>query len=74
MRTTIDGDEFLFLVFVDAQAHDDAGASTVTESPATGIGMSHLASYPPLGDTEGRVRYGLGMGGTAGTGSAPGGS
>jgi hypothetical protein len=71
MPTTIDGDQFLSLVFVDAQAHDNAGASTVAESPAASLGMSHLVSYTPLGDVEGHVSYGLGVGATAGTGTAP---
>jgi hypothetical protein len=68
---TLDGTSLLSLVFVDAQAHDDAGASTVVASPPGQIGMSHLVSYAQAGDFEGHVSFGLGLRGPDGTTKNP---
>ena len=68
---TLDGTSIVSLTFVDAQAHDDAGASTVTASPPGQLGMSHLVSYAQTGDFEGHVGIGLGLRGPDGTTKKP---
>jgi hypothetical protein len=67
----LDGTSILSLTFVDAQAHDDAGASTVVASPPGEIGMSQLVSYAQAGDFEGHVSFGLGLRGPDGTSKDP---
>jgi hypothetical protein len=57
----LQGNAFLRLVFVQAQAHDESGASTVTAKPSPSLGFSALKSYGPAGDFEGHVSYGLGI-------------
>ncbi len=58
---SLQGNTFLQIVFVDAQAHDNAGASTVAAKPANPINYKNLKSYAPAGDFEGHVTYGLGI-------------
>ncbi len=58
---SLPGNSFLQLVFVDAQAHDESGRSTVMSSPAPSLGFSALKGYGPAGDHEGHVTYGLGI-------------
>ena len=55
------GNSFLSIVFTTAQAHDNAGASTVLKTPPNPIGFTNLKSYAPAGDFEGYVSYGLGI-------------
>jgi hypothetical protein len=55
------GNSFLSIVFNPAQAHDDAGASTIVETPTNPIGFTNLKSYAFAGDYEGYVSYGLGI-------------
>jgi hypothetical protein len=57
----LQGNAFLRLVFVQAQAHDESGASTVAAKPSPSLGFSALKSYGPAGDFEGYVSYGLGI-------------
>jgi hypothetical protein len=57
----LQGNAFLRVGFVDAQAHDEAGASTVGASPPATIGFANLRSYGFAGDFEGHVTYGLGI-------------
>ena len=57
----LEGNSFIRLGFVDAQAHDNAGASTVKVAPAAHIGFKNLKSYGFAGDFEGHVSYGLGV-------------
>ncbi len=64
----IDGVLFLTVTFMDAQAHNDGGASTVVESAPTAIGFTNLVAYAPAGDFEGQVTYGLGLRGPGGSG------
>jgi hypothetical protein len=65
------GNTFLSVVFVNAQAHDNAGASTVVASPHNPIGLPTLTSYAPAGDFEGHVSYGLGITSAAGSAGRP---
>jgi hypothetical protein len=55
------GNAFLRIGFVNAQAHDDSGASTVSVAPADFIGFQNLESYGSAGDFEGHLTYGLGL-------------
>ncbi|GAA5196264.1 hypothetical protein GCM10023322_64770 [Rugosimonospora acidiphila] len=55
------GNGFLRIQFIQAQAHDEAGHSTVTGAPATRLDIGNLAGYGAAGDFEGRVTYGLGI-------------
>jgi hypothetical protein len=57
----LDGNAFLRLGFVNAQAHDDAGESTIAVAPANSIGFQNLKSYGSAGDFEGHLTYGLGL-------------
>ncbi len=57
----LQGNSFLSVVFVEAQAHDNAGASTVKAKPPATIGFKNLKSYGFAGDFEGYVSYGLGI-------------
>ena len=58
---SLQGNAFLRVAFVSAQAHNESGASTITAQPARSLGFSALKSYGPAGDFEGTVTYGLGM-------------
>jgi hypothetical protein len=57
----LEGNAFLRVGFVNAMAHDEAGASTVERTPDTTIGFTNLKSYGSAGDFEGHVTYGLGI-------------
>jgi hypothetical protein len=57
----LQGNAFLRVGFVNAQAHDDAGASTIETAPEPTIGFTNLKSYGSAGDFEGHVTYGLGI-------------
>lgn len=57
----LEGNGVLRVGFVSAQAHDNAGASTVQETPKNPIGFQNLKSYGFAGDFEGHVTYGLGV-------------
>jgi len=57
----LEGNAFLHLVFNPAQAHDNAGKSTITFAAPKRIGFSTLRSYGFAGDFEGYVAYGLGL-------------
>jgi hypothetical protein len=57
----LQGNAFLSIVFIDAQAHDNNGASTVVATPSNPIGFTNVKSYAKAGDFEGRVSYGLGI-------------
>jgi hypothetical protein len=57
----LQGNAFLGIRFVEAQAHDEAGASTLKASPPSSIGFQNLKSYGFGGDYEGYVTYGLGI-------------
>jgi hypothetical protein len=57
----LQGNAFLSIVFIDAQAHNNAGASTVAATPPNPIGFPNLKNYAPAGDFEGHVSYGLGI-------------
>jgi hypothetical protein len=58
---TLQGNSFLRVGFVNAQAHDDAGASTVETAPDSTVGFTNLKTYGSAGDFEGHVTYGLGI-------------
>ncbi|HEY7175344.1 MAG TPA: hypothetical protein VH442_10540 [Micromonosporaceae bacterium] len=58
---SLEGNSFLRIQFVNAQAHDSAGRSTVRVSPKSHIGLVNLKSYGFGGDFEGYVTYGLGI-------------
>jgi len=57
----LQGNSFLNIVFTPAQAHDDAGASTIRATPTNPIGFKNLKSYAFAGDFEGYITYGLGI-------------
>ncbi len=58
---SLQGNSFLRVGFTDAQAHDNAGQSTIKAQPANPIGFQNLKSYGAAGDFEGHVSYGLGI-------------
>ena len=55
------GNAFLRVGFVNAQAHDDGGKSTVSITPDDSIGFQNLKGYGSAGDFEGHLTYGLGL-------------
>jgi len=55
------GNAFLRVRFVQAQAHDERGISTVTTSPRPELGYRTLLGYGFAGDFEGYLTYGLGL-------------
>lgn len=55
------GNAFLRIRFVQAQAHDERGISTVTASPRPELGYRTLLGYGFAGDFEGYLTYGLGL-------------
>ncbi len=57
----LEGNAFLRVGFVSAQAHDNDGASTVKVEPETPLDLQNLKSYRSAGDFEGHVTYGLGI-------------
>jgi len=61
MRISLEGNSYLGIHFVQAQAHDPAGNSTVRTSPDEHIGFRNLKSYAFGGDFEGYLTYGLGI-------------
>jgi hypothetical protein len=62
---TVPGRRFLLVVFTPAQAHTDAGATTVTPRTA-GLDHPMLRGYAVAGDFEGHVSVALGLDDTAG--------
>jgi hypothetical protein len=58
---SLEGNAFLRAGFVNAQAHDDAGESTIAVEPDGLIGMQNLKSVRSAGDFEGHLTYGLGL-------------
>jgi hypothetical protein len=57
----VPGNAVLRVGFVDAQAHDGAGSSTITAQPPASIGFNTLKGYGFAGDFEGHVTYALGI-------------
>jgi hypothetical protein len=57
----LEGNAFLRVGFVNAQAHDNDGASTVETAPNETIGFFNLKSYGSAGDFEGHLTFGLGL-------------
>ncbi len=57
----VPGNAVLRVGFVDAQAHDDSGASTISAQPPATIGFDTLQGYGFAGDFEGHVTYALGI-------------
>jgi hypothetical protein len=58
---TLEGNAFLRIGFVNAQAHDNAGESTVAVAPGESVGFQNLKSYASAGDFEGHLTFGLGL-------------
>jgi hypothetical protein len=58
---SLEGNSYLGIHFVEAQAHDAAGKSTIKVSPDSHIGFQNLKSYGFGGDFEGHLTYGLGI-------------
>jgi hypothetical protein len=58
---TLPGNAFLRIQFVNAQTHDNAGASTIVSAANQSVGIGNLVGYSPAGDFEGYVTYGLGI-------------
>ncbi|MFI7576537.1 hypothetical protein [Micromonospora sp. NPDC049497] len=57
------GTAFLAVRFQQAQAHDEAGRSTLVAAPPRTIGYPTLLGWAPAGDFEGQVSVGLGLSG-----------
>ncbi|GIG88305.1 AMIN-like domain-containing (lipo)protein [Plantactinospora endophytica] len=55
------GNAFLRIRFVQAQAHDERGRSSVTTAPPPALGFPTLRGYAFGGDFEGYLTYGLGL-------------
>jgi hypothetical protein len=57
----LDGQGILKITFRQAQAHTDAGASSVVSRPAAHLGLDRMVAYAAAGDYEGVVTYGIGV-------------
>jgi hypothetical protein len=57
----VPGNAVLRVGFIDAQAHDADGASTITAEPLASIGFDTLKGYGFAGDFEGHLTYALGI-------------
>jgi hypothetical protein len=57
----LEGNAFLRVGFISAQAHDNDGETTVDVAPENPLGLQNLKSYGSAGDFEGHVTYGLGI-------------
>jgi len=57
----VPGNAVLRVGFIDAQAHDASGSSTITAQPPASIGFNTLTGYGFAGDFEGHVIYALGI-------------
>ncbi len=57
----LEGNGFLRLQFVQAQAHDATGQSTIVSAANQHIGFPNLKSYGFAGDFEGYLSFGLGV-------------
>jgi hypothetical protein len=55
------GNAVLRVGFIDAQAHDANGSSTITAQPSNSIGFDTLTGYGFAGDFEGHLTYALGI-------------
>ncbi|HET8681785.1 MAG TPA: hypothetical protein VFM54_07905 [Micromonosporaceae bacterium] len=55
------GNSVLRIQFTPAQAHDNAGASTIQLAADRQVNLRNLRSYAPAGDFEGYLSYGLGI-------------
>jgi hypothetical protein len=55
------GTTFVQLTFFNAQAHDRAKRSTVTQTPPDPTALTVLRSAVQVSDASGRLRYGLGI-------------
>ncbi|HET8661267.1 MAG TPA: hypothetical protein VFM55_19995 [Micromonosporaceae bacterium] len=55
------GNSVLRIQFTPAQAHDNAGASTVQFAADRQVNLRNLRGYAPAGDFEGYLTYGLGI-------------
>jgi hypothetical protein len=58
---SLEGNSYLGIHFVETQAHDAAGNSTIKVSPDSHTGFRSLKSYGFGGDFEGHLTYGLGI-------------
>jgi hypothetical protein len=57
----VPGNAVLRVGFINAQAHNGSGSSTITAQPPTLIGFDTLKGYGFAGDFEGHVTYALGI-------------
>lgn len=57
----LQGNAFLRVGFVNAQAHDNAGETTLETAANPAIGFFNLKSYGSAGDFEGHLTFGLGL-------------
>jgi hypothetical protein len=57
----VPGNAVLRVGFVDAQAHDEGGSSTVAAQPPASIGFDTLQGYGSAGDFEGHLTFALGI-------------
>jgi hypothetical protein len=60
-HVNVPGNAVLRVGFVDAQAHNASGSSTITAQPPTSIGFNTLKGYGFAADLEGHVTYALGI-------------
>jgi hypothetical protein len=57
----VPGNAVLRVGFIDAQAHNASGTSTISAKPPASIGFTSLKGYGFAGDFEGHVTYALGI-------------
>ncbi|GAA2753918.1 AMIN-like domain-containing (lipo)protein [Amnibacterium kyonggiense] len=70
-RLPVRGDRALRITFRDAQAHGEDGASTVVAAPTRPLRGDVLRDLVRVGDSEGVVTVGVGVGGPDEGGGAP---
>ena len=59
------GDDVLRVIFREAQAHTDSGASSVASQPPAQLGMDKMVAWASAGDFEGVLTFGIGIHRTA---------
>lgn len=60
-RVPLEGNAVLRIQFTPAQAHDNAGDTTIRYAADRQVHLRNLRSYAPGGDFEGYLTYGLGI-------------
>lgn len=55
------GDGVFRVIFREAQAHTNSGASSIVSQPPAQLGMTRMVAWAPAGDFEGVLTFGVGI-------------